>query len=244
MMKFLIISAMFVSSASFAQDQKTEDYCKRLHEARGGFLDLAPPGKEDENVTPFTKKGMEAKMTAEAVRAEASKKKVKMNGAELAQYRRDFYFANCQKIIEAQKEYDKIPFEVRYCATLRPVAEQADNFASNQKNIENNYAELRSLSSAVYKDMTTEALDNKLSFEDYAKKVSVTSKIKGKEIVLGDYARAQYTSAFYQRYCVTDTAALTRHKAVLTSGSGAKQNANFGLPDFQPFEASAVGGAK
>lgn len=246
MIKFILAGSIILSSAQVFAD-KTDDYCKKLHDERGSFLDLVPPAVEDEKLTEFTKAGLEKKRTLEEVRKDAARKKIKMSGAEIAQYRRDFYNANCQAVIEAQKEYDKIPFEVRYCNSLAPIAEQADRYVTNPYNIKNNFSELHTLTSAVYKDITTEALDAKLSFEDYAKKVSLTSKAKGKEIVLGDYAKAQYTQAFYQKYCITEATALTRPKTTVSTGSNSKQSAELSLPTFTPIEASSsssTGGTK
>lgn len=242
MIKFVLTASMLLSSSqAFAQqDKKTDEYCRKLHDERGSFLDLVPPAVIDESLTEFTKAAMEKKRTLEEVRNEALKKKIKMSGAEIAQYRRDFYNTYCQSVIEAQKEYDKIPPEVRYCNSLAPIADQADRYRTNPINIRNNYGELRDLSAAVYKDITTEALENKLSFEDYAKKVSTTSKAKGREIVLSDFAKAQYTAEFYQKYCVTEATALTRPKTTVSSGASTKQNAELNLPTFSPIEASSA----
>jgi hypothetical protein len=234
MMRSIVAFAFLLSSAqAFAQPGDAEEYCKKLDEERGGFLDLAPP-KENKKLTPIVQLGLEKKMPVDQVLAEAKKHRVRMNKEQIAAYKRDFYNANCRELIEGRKISENLPPDQKYCVALAKIADEADRYMTDSKNIADNWSELNAISTAPYRDMTTEALEKMLSFEEYSKVVAAKYKARGKSVNLGRYARAQYTQMFYQKYCVLEAEALNRPK----SAAGAKTG-DLTLPEFHPIEAEA-----
>jgi hypothetical protein len=233
MMKVILFFAVLLSSTQvLAQQSGAEDYCRKLDEERGGFLDLARP-KENKKLMPIVRQGLDKKMSIDQVLAEVKKHHLFMNKAQIAAYKRDFYNANCKVLIEGSKISENISPDQKYCVALAKVADAADRFLTNPKNIAENWSELNAISTAPYRDITNQALEKMLSFEEYAKIVAAKYKAQGKEVSLGRYARAQYTQMFYQKYCILEAEALNRPK----SAADAKLS-NLKLPEFQPIESA------
>jgi hypothetical protein len=235
MMKLIIAFAVLLSSTQVrAQQSGAEEYCRKLDEERGGFLDLAPP-KENKKLLPIMRQGLQKKMSVDQVLAAAKRRDVFMNKAQIAAYKRDFYNANCNVLIEGRRISENIPPDQKYCMALAKIADAADRFLTNPKNITENWSELNAISTAPYRDLTYQALEKMLSFEEYAKIVAAKYKAQGKEVSLGRYARAQYTQMFYQKYCVLEAEAVNRPKSAAQSRPG-----NLKLPEFQPIESAEV----
>jgi hypothetical protein len=234
MVRWIVLFAFLLSSIqAFAQPNDAEEYCKKLDEERGGFLDLAPP-KEDKKLTPIVRQGLEKRMPADQVLAEAQKRRVRMTQAQIAAYKRDFYHANCTLLMDGRRISENLPPDQKYCVALAKIADEADRYMTNSKNIADNWSELNAISTAPYRDMTTEALEKMLSFEDYSKAVKAKYKAQGKAISLGKYARAQYTQMFYQKYCILEAEALNRPR----TAAGTKTS-DLSRPEFHPIEAEA-----
>lgn len=234
MMKWMVsFVVLLLSTQSFAQLDDAEEYCRRLDAERGGFLDLVPP-KENKRLTPIVRRGLKKKMSADQVLGEAKKHRVRMNKEQIAAYKRDFYNANCKTLIEGRRVSENVPPDQKYCIALAKIADEADRYLTDSKNIADNWSELNAISTIPYRDMTTDALEKMLSFEEYSKVVTAKYKAQGKSISLGRYARAQYTQMFYQKYCVLEAEALNRPRSTAEAKTGA-----LNAPQFHPIEADA-----
>ncbi len=232
---------LLFGSLGFAQEPN-EEYCEELHAERTNFLNAK--SLQDAKLKPVFSEGINAGKTSDTVLLEAKKLKLSINKHEIAAYKKDFYNANCSKAIEKQKIADNMPPEQKYCASLGPIAVEADRYRTNQMAIRNNWDELNKLQSAIFKDVEGNALVQRASFEAYAQMIAAKSKSMGKEIKLSEYARAQYVSSFYNKYCVTEAGALAGNGQTMDSRGRSKEYINAVAPDklpiFKPFPQEAT----
>lgn len=118
-----------------------------------------------------------------------------------------------------------------YCSQLSARDIEAQMYRSDPENYNQHWKEISKLQTAMLAHIEEEALEKKMSFDQYKALMRKRSKKMGKQINLSEFHRAQYVSNLFQRICVP-------MEAVVSADGGSRESQPTAL--FQPFETKGL----
>jgi hypothetical protein len=134
-----------------------------------------------------------------------------------------------------------------YCSKLAARNTEAEMFRADTDNQNAQWKALSQLQAALLKHIEEEALEKKMSWDDYRALTRKRSKEMGQEIKLTEFLRAQYVSDLFARYCVPMEAGVGAAKGTPREGQPTELFQPFevkGMPEFKAFKTQLPNSSK